>query len=157
MSDLISTLPNFPTKSYTHLLPSLEKNLITTADLLTLDALEIAKRAQLPILDVRRLANHVIEALHEDLGFKPSKQSSDENVDRRSPTRSVSPLRQSGREVVEKWTAISTLDVALDEALGGGIPTGYVTEITGERYVVIDQYLICNSRSPVELARPNSS
>jgi DNA repair protein RAD57 len=32
-----------------------------------------------------------------------------------------------------RWSAISTLDDAMDMALGGGIPTGYVTEVTGER------------------------
>lgn len=45
-------------------------------------------------------------------------------------------LRKSGREVIldRKWRAISTLDDSIDAALGGGIPTGYITEITGERY-----------------------
>lgn len=34
------------------------------------------------------------------------------------------------------WSAISTLDESLDEVLGGGILTGYITEITGERYAL---------------------
>lgn len=126
MTDLLHTIPDFPTKSYTHLLPSLEKHLITTTDLLTLDALEIAKRAQLPLLDVRRLAAHVIAILHRQLGV----------------TQAVgdhggigASLKKSGNEIVGQWSTISTLDDALDEALGGGIPTGYITEITGERYI----------------------
>lgn len=32
------------------------------------------------------------------------------------------------------WEAISTLDDDMDRALGGGIPAGYITEVTGERY-----------------------
>jgi DNA repair protein RAD57 len=31
------------------------------------------------------------------------------------------------------WNCISTLDEKLDAALGGGIPPGYLVEITGER------------------------
>ncbi|KAI9807548.1 MAG: hypothetical protein M1825_005488 [Sarcosagium campestre] len=38
----------------------------------------------------------------------------------------------TGEEVVERSCFISTLDPALDAALNGGIPTGYITEITGE-------------------------
>jgi len=34
---------------------------------------------------------------------------------------------------VEKW--VGTGDVGLDEALGGGLRTGVLTEISGERYV----------------------
>jgi hypothetical protein len=35
---------------------------------------------------------------------------------------------------VEKW--VGTGDVGLDEALGGGLRTGVLTEISGERYVL---------------------
>ena len=34
---------------------------------------------------------------------------------------------------VEKW--VGTGDIGLDEALGGGLRTGVLTEISGERYV----------------------
>lgn len=134
MTDLLHTLPDFPTKSYTHLLPSLEKHLITTTDLLTLDALEIAKRAQLPLLDLRRLANHVITALHEDLGLREP-VSTDNAPASLSETKKEERLKKSGRDIVDQWSTISTLDDDLDAALGGGIPTGYITEITGERYL----------------------
>ena len=134
MTDLLHTLPDFPTKSYTHLLPSLEKHLITITDLLTLDALEIAKRAQLPVLDLRRLANHIIAALQEDLGLK--EDGSVENESARQPGFKKNVwLKKNGRDAVDQWTTISTLDDHLDAALGGGIPTGYITEIAGERYV----------------------
>lgn len=131
MTDLLHTIPDFPTKLYTHLLPSLEKNLITTVDLLTLDALEVAKRAQLPLLDVRRLANHVLAILHGQLGLVNHNTPNFEDVGEGQSDYGV--LKATGKEVIESWSTISTLDSALDGALGGGIPTGYITEITGER------------------------
>ena len=131
MTDLLHTIPDFPTKLYTHLLPSLEKHLITTTDLLTLDAIEVAKRAQLPLLDVRRLANHVLALLQGDLGFKNETGPVFEDVvARQAHSRS---LRSTGEELGQSWSTISTLDATLDGALDGGIPTGYITEITGER------------------------
>lgn len=124
MTDLLHTIPGFPTKTYAHLLPSLEKHLVTTTDLLTLDALDIAKRAQLPLLDVRRLINHVVTILQSQLGLSQGPDCSDFQ----------GSLRKSGKETVGKWGTISLIDDSLDGAIGGGIPTGYVTEITGERY-----------------------
>jgi len=56
MTNLLSVLPDFDIQPYAHILPSLEKALISTADLLTLDALDVAKRAQVPPGDGRRLA-----------------------------------------------------------------------------------------------------
>ncbi len=144
MTDLLHILPSFPTKSYTHLLPSLEKNLITTTDLLTLDALEVAKRAQLPLLDVRRLANHVVKELQGELGLGNVQEEGDGNDNARHADKAVGRgrLRKSGREILKGWKTVSTLDEELDAALGGGIPTGYITEITGERYTL---HLIPNS------------
>lgn len=132
MTDLLQTIPDFPTKLYTHLLPSLEKHLITTTDLLTLDALEVAKRAQLPLLDVRRLANHVVAILQGQLGLKTEKASSYQKTGEGQGGYGF--LRKTGKEATSRWKSISTLDPSLDAALGGGIPTGYVTEIAGERY-----------------------
>lgn len=127
MTDLLHAIPDFPAKAYTHLLPSLEKHLITTTDLLTLDALEIAKRAQLPLLDVRRLVDHVVAILQVQLGVTKGD----------AHDRPGGRLRKSGADIIGKWSTISTLDHSLDEALGGGIPTGYITEITGERYAAL--------------------
>lgn len=138
MTDLLHIIPAFPTKAYTHLLPSLEKNLITTTDLLTLDALEIAKRAQLPLLDVRRLVNHVLKELQGELGLAGAQDGEDEGYGAQSKekeTVKAGSLRESGKAIVKRWKTISTLDEELDSALGGGIPTGYITEITGERYI----------------------
>jgi DNA repair protein RAD57 len=123
MTDLTVVLPSFPTHQYVRLLPSLEKNLVTTADLLTLDCVEIAKRAQLPLLDVKRLCNAVLEALQNSLGI----------ADGNDEARLSSLLRKTGKDFLNSWSTISTLDDGLDRALGGGIPSGYITEVTGER------------------------
>jgi hypothetical protein len=95
----------------------LSKAAVTTSEILTLSPIDIARRAQLPPVEVSKLADALLEALHSDL--------------------SETPLAQ--------WQSISLLDETLDEALGGGIPAGYLTEITGERYatggIVLDHCL----------------
>ena len=121
MTDLTTVLPGFPAQPYIRLLPSLEKNLITTADLVTLDVTEIAKRAQLPLLDLKRLCNAILEALHVNLGVN------DNQVE------GTASLKTLGQDAVNHWDTISTLDPDLDRALGGGVPTAYITEVTGER------------------------
>jgi DNA repair protein RAD57 len=124
MTDLTAVLPGFPTNQYVRLIPSLEKNKITTADLLTLDYVEVAKRAHLPLLDVKRLCSAVLTGLQSDLGIY---EAGDGEIAAKSK------LKRRGKEILECST-ISTLDDDLDRALGGGVPTGYITEITGERY-----------------------
>ena len=134
MTDILHIIPDFPTKHYTHLFPSLEKHLITTSDLLTLDALEVAKRARLPLLDLRRLADHVLAILQDQLGLRYENVKGFEGVGGESV--GFGSLNKTGKEVSEQWSFISTLDLRLDAILGDGIPTGYVTEITGERSVL---------------------
>ncbi|KAF4625066.1 hypothetical protein G7Y89_g13104 [Cudoniella acicularis] len=132
MTDLTTVLPGFPTHQYVRLLPSLEKKLVTTADLLTLDIVEIAKRAQLPILDVKRLCSAVLEALQANLGV----------TDVKDGAQNPSMLKKTGKDLVDSWSSISTLDDELDRALGGGIPTGYITEVTGESGAGKTQFLL---------------
>ena len=135
MTDLLHVLPDFPTNSYTHLIPSLERHHISTTDLLTLDALEIAKRARLPLLDLRRLAHHILCTLQNDLGLEKSNPSEyDVELHAPKPAQVQTALSSAGREVTAQRPTVSTLDRSLDDAIGGGIPTGYVTEIVGERY-----------------------
>jgi DNA repair protein RAD57 len=130
MTDLSIILPGFATQDYVHLIPSLEKSRVTTTDLITLDAVDIAKRAHLPILDIKRLCNAVLQELQCDLGVGRA-------IDiRKESEYSPSVLRKTGEQVIEPWSTISTLDDAVDKVLGGGIPTGYMTEITGERLVL---------------------
>lgn len=138
--DLLSVLPGFSTKSYNHILPSLERKHITTVDLITLDALEVAKRAHVPPGDVRRLSAQILQALHRDLGFKKeeSEQEATGNEDVNGhDTHSAEIIACPSMKLdLSRWRTISTLDPALDAFLGGGIPTGYITEVTGERYVL---------------------
>ncbi|KAL2845181.1 P-loop containing nucleoside triphosphate hydrolase protein [Aspergillus pseudodeflectus] len=140
--DLLSILPNFSIKPYAHILPPLERSRITTVDLISLDTLEIAKRAHVPPADVRRLANHLIKALHHDVGFEeiPRVEQSepDSSVDLDVP---LIPGPQT-RLDLSHWCVISTLDPALDTLLDGGIPTGYVTEVTGESGSGKTQFLL---------------
>jgi DNA repair protein RAD57 len=68
MTDLLAVLPEFCTKPFSNLLPSLERAQITVADVLTSDAVDLAKRAQLPAREIRRLTDALINALHVQLG-----------------------------------------------------------------------------------------
>ena len=141
MTDLLHTLPDFPTRTYTHLIPSLEKNLISTTDLVTLDPLEIAKRAQLPLLDVKRLSKHVLARLQNQLGVIDNGDEELRKYGDEQKPEETGKLSKSGGEIASQWSTISTLDVTFDSALGGGIPTGYITEIVGERFLPPLSYL----------------
>lgn len=121
MTDLLQVLPDFETRPFSHLLPSLDKALITTNDLLTLEAQDVAKRAQLPAGELRKLVDAVVPALHQQLGF--GGESAAENA-----------FTAALGNPAESWKCISTLEDRLDAALGGGIPPGYLVEVTGERY-----------------------
>ena len=136
MTDLLSTLSDFPTASYTHLIPSLEKHGITVADLLASDPIEIVKRCPLPLIDVRRLVKHVIQALQDDVGISSQPLSTSDELCAEDDQLNINNPVQAFKKARQKWDTISTLDKGLDDALGGGIPTGYVTEVTGERYAV---------------------
>lgn len=159
--DLLSILPNFPTKSYTHLLPSLERNRLSTVDLITLDTLEIAKRAHVPPADIRRFSTHVIEALHGDLGFEKKHVEpvgTDPNLSFDGPVEIELGARTELDLDSEDWNVISTLDDGIDAILGGGLPTGYLCEVTGERYVLrSSDYSGRLNETIVEAARPNFS
>lgn len=131
MTDLLHVISDFPSQQYTHLLPSLERNLISTTDLLTFDALDLAKRAQLPLLDVRRLKEHVLATLQGQLGLESELHSKFQATGKDNASFGI--LRSDGPRIAQPKDVISTLDASIDEALGGGIPAGYMTEITGER------------------------
>lgn len=160
MTDLLHVLPDFPTHNYTHLLPSLERHRITTTDLLTLDALEIAKRARLPLLDLKSLTGHVLSALQNDL-FPEESDPIDYNVAVHAsrPANVQTTLRKTGRDLTAQRPTISTLDLDLDDVIGGGIPTGYITEIVGESgagktQVLLSLLLSAQLPSPLGLSRP---
>ncbi|OBT53372.1 hypothetical protein VE04_07668 [Pseudogymnoascus sp. 24MN13] len=117
MTDLSSILPAFPTAPYAHLLPSLERQGVSTTDLLALDPAALAKRANIPVEDVTRLCTDVLRALQRDLGLTGDDLET-----------SHSSLRGRGNEISKKWDAISTLDPNLDSLLSGGFPAGYIAE-----------------------------
>ncbi|KAL4766395.1 putative DNA repair protein (Rad57) [Aspergillus foveolatus] len=140
--DLLSILPEISIKSFSHILPPLERSRVNTVDLISLDTLEIAKRAHVPPADVRRLANHVIKALHNDVGFEEGSRPEQEQPDS-SPDLEL-PLIPGPRTKLDlsQWRTISTLDATLDTLLNGGIATGYVTEVTGESGSGKTQFLL---------------
>ncbi|KAK4031223.1 P-loop containing nucleoside triphosphate hydrolase protein, partial [Parachaetomium inaequale] len=163
MTDLLRVLPHFPVGQFARLIPALEKHGISTSDLLTLEAADIGKRTQLPLLDVRRLCGAVLDALHADLGVadlapKPrvrqqAESGAEAGPEAEGPARPApahldtqqpptSALRNTADSLSVKWQTISTLDPALDRALGGGIPAGYVTEVTGESGAGKTQFLL---------------
>lgn len=134
MSDLSFILPNFPlTPHDQNIVLNLEKLNITISDLLTLDQLDVSKRAVISILDLRRFTKEVIEALHSSLqplnaefGAKVAIKTEAEGGSLR--------LGLTGFEAWKSQLYLSTGDSELDRTLNGGIMTGGLTEIVGERY-----------------------
>ncbi|OBR05920.1 DNA repair protein RAD57 [Colletotrichum higginsianum IMI 349063] len=131
MTDLLQLLPDFPVTQFAGLVRTLERHQLSTTDLLTQDVVDIGKRTQLPLLDIKRLCAAIVDALHR--GFEPANQQ---------PSNASPFLRRSLTDLENQWSTISTLDDDLDQALGGGLPTGYVTEITGESGVGKTQFLL---------------
>lgn len=119
MTNLLTVLPDFDVAPYSHILPSLERALVTTADLLTLNAPDVAKRAQVPPGEVKRLTDALLLALHQSTAGKPDLEAW--------------PGGESVSNAIAQRSSIATLDDALDATLGGGISTGHLTEIVGER------------------------
>lgn len=164
MTDLLHVLPHFPAGQFARLIPVLEKHGLTTSDLLTLEAADIGKRTRLPLLDIKRLCSAVLDALHADLGVAEPAPEAHSGPHRPEPGTEASPelnapgqpatkpgagrsgpagsLRNSAASLSDRWRTISTLDPELDNALGGGIPVGYVTEVTGESGAGKTQFLL---------------
>ncbi|KPI35718.1 DNA repair protein rhp57 [Cyphellophora attinorum] len=125
MTDLFEVLPGFDITNYRHLMHSLTRENITVAELVSLEPAEIARRCPLPLLDVQRLVANVIGRLHSDLNMITKPQSSSDLLPTASDAKSKS-LSSSAAKF------ISTLDPDIDAALGGGFPTGFVSEVVGE-------------------------
>ncbi|KAF2688629.1 P-loop containing nucleoside triphosphate hydrolase protein [Lentithecium fluviatile CBS 122367] len=129
MTDLLQVLPDLDTRPFSHLLPSLDKALVATNDLVVLEPADVAKRAQLPPADVRRLADAVVLALHRHLGFGAEEAARGSDKAFLSASESASGDAPAPEH---RWGSISTLDEQLDAALGGGFRSGYLAEVTGE-------------------------
>ena len=137
MADLLQILPEFDIESYSYLLTTLDRHQIITSDLLTLEASELAKRAKLPLPQLRNLLDEIIKQLHRSSGVLEVIDNNDNKDD--IEEEGEVPKVPDKKELVRRWAQtqsnlISTLDEKFDEALAGGFPTGYVSEVTGERY-----------------------
>ncbi|KAI5304625.1 hypothetical protein KEM56_006235, partial [Ascosphaera pollenicola] len=132
--DIYTVLPDLDVSQFSTVLRAAENARITVKDLLISDVLEIAKRTRLPVIDVRRCVNHIVKALHRDLGFAEVNQDGGEEL-----LGEIEPMTKRSSRVrphpCPEVSFISTLDPILDETLGGGIATRYLTEIAGERQV----------------------
>ncbi|KAL2759770.1 hypothetical protein ACRALDRAFT_2129514 [Sodiomyces alcalophilus JCM 7366] len=130
MADLHEVLPHFPHGQYAHLLQAFDRHELTTVDLLTMEIADVGKATQLPLLEIQKLRNAVTDALHRDLGVTGG------------PSDTETPRRRSLADFTAATSFVSTLDDELDRTLGGGIPTGYITEIAGESGVGKTQFLL---------------
>ncbi|KAL6861061.1 P-loop containing nucleoside triphosphate hydrolase protein [Trichoderma novae-zelandiae] len=139
MTDLLHILPSFPLSAFAALIPTIERHALTTTDLLTIHPADLAKRTQLPIIDLRRFLAAIQASLTDDLppsrplAPSPSTPSS-------SPTEDKQPKPSTPSPSSDYF--ISTLDDGLDAALGGGVPVGHITEFTGESGVGKTQFLL---------------
>lgn len=122
MSDILQLLPNIDTETFEKVLDRLEKANISSNDLMTLGPVDVARRADVSIDQVRELTATLITQLHAQLGF-----DAPENAHEKEKNGSTGPDKKDS-----EWSQISTLDDELDAALGGGFPAGQVCEVTGE-------------------------
>lgn len=132
MADLREVLPSFDLQPWRHLTFSLEKKNVYTAELITQDSVEIARKCPLPPREVKRFATAVIAALQQDvLGTVLISQTSPQKEDEQPPRKKLRfDQAESGKKEVR---FVKTLDANIDHCLGGGFPTGNVCEIVGER------------------------
>ncbi|RFU75688.1 dna repair rad57 [Trichoderma arundinaceum] len=138
MTDLLHILPSFPLSAFAALIPTIERHALTTTDLLTIHPTDLAKRTQLPIIDLRRFLAAIQASLSDDLACsrplaEPPSSTPLSSSSEKQPHTSISTTSDE---------FISTLDDGLDAALGGGVPVGHITEFTGESGVGKTQFLL---------------
>ena len=122
MSDILQLLPNIDTEPFEKVLERLEKANISSNDLMTLGPVDVARRADVSIDQVRELTATLITQLHAQLGFDAPEDTHEKEKDGFT----------GSHKKDSEWSQISTLDDELDAALGGGFPAGQVCEVTGE-------------------------
>lgn len=95
-------------------------------------------------MDLKRLCNAVLEALHSDLGVAEDHDGGQTAGDqaKNAPKSHETTYRHTLSALASQWKTISTLDPILDASLGGGIPTGTITEIAGEAGAGKTQFLL---------------
>src|SRR5271155_5510870 len=111
MSDII-LVSNLATPS-SRVIQALDNAGLQVVDLLTLDVFEIHRRTQLSVIDVQNLIRDVITALTGTIEGECSK---------------------TAEERSQELALLTTGDEKMDALFGGGISTGALTEVTGERY-----------------------
>ncbi|ERS96358.1 hypothetical protein HMPREF1624_07268 [Sporothrix schenckii ATCC 58251] len=152
MSDLHALLADFPSvDKYASLLAGLETHRIGLSELLTLDAAEVGKRTRLPLLDLQRLCEEVRAQLAQ-VPARPVKRTRPSRAPLETEEREGVGKDGHGHDKEQKHTddpstcdtggRISTLDPTLDVALGGGFPTGVLSEVVGESGVGKTQLLL---------------
>lgn len=134
MADLTEVLPHFDLEPWKHLTYSLGKRNILTAELIAIDPVEIVKRCPLPLKEVRRMATAVTDALRADLGFVSMPPPSRPQVNGEESRNKKAIFGPTAEARAAQY--VKTLDSTIDECLRGGLPTGRITEIVGERYVM---------------------
>lgn len=136
MADLLQILPDFDVESYSYLLTALDRHQIITSDLLTLEASELAKRAKLPLPQLKNLLDEIIVQLHKSSGLPIviDVNNADNHIKGDDEVSNAPDEKELLSAGAQSSNLISTLDEKFDEALAGGFPTGYVSEVTGERY-----------------------
>ena len=133
MTDLPLVLPHFDLKPYSHLLHSLDKNQFMVSDLITCDPVDIAKQCPLPLGEVRKLVAAVDRALQQDVRTSVGMQANTPSAISRQKFINIVSTTRPHKDGRNGALLVKALDRVLDEALGGGIPAGYLTEIAGER------------------------
>lgn len=136
MADLLQILPDFDVESYSYLLTALDRHQIITSDLLTLEASELAKRAKLPLPQLKNLLDEIIGQLHKSSGLLTviDVNNAEDHIKGDDEVPNAPDEKELLSAGAQSLNLISTLDEKFDEALAGGFPTGYVSEVTGERY-----------------------
>ncbi|KAI9661392.1 MAG: hypothetical protein M1831_003125 [Alyxoria varia] len=138
MTDLHFLLPSFNAPADSNpaaqALAAIENAHLTTSDLLALDTWEVAKRTGLSVTVVKNLVERIANKLCADLEGEDDSEvyRGGDGGGREGNDQKATGVKSTGLLLRERWSMISTLDDALDEAIGGGFPVGYVTEITGE-------------------------
>lgn len=132
MADLTDVLPDFDTQPWRHLTYSLEKKNILTAELISQDPLDIARKCPLPLKEVKRMAAAVNVALQADVHRRNPRLRSTSRDESQEPVRKKQRTEETP-DATEDMQFAKTLDINIDQCLGGGFPTGNVCEIVGER------------------------
>jgi DNA repair protein RAD57 len=113
MSDII-LLPEISQRVSSRVLQLVDNAGVSVVDVLTLDAVEVSRRTKLSVLDVQDMVKCVLDTLGME----------------------ISTDVKTAVERERDFAFLTTGDEKLDRLLGGGIPTGSITEVTGERYRV---------------------